>query len=479
MLLFIFKSVLLSSAVGASVFVFLMVIRPLTRKHFSVFWHYVTVLSVMILMIYPIRINLPEKAMNDSRFTAVIEEEKAQYKFLQTAESAETSSSVAQLSGDGIMLIFSYLWLGICTSLILKNEISYFIFRRRLFKNTTQNNLFLLPNGKTIPVRKGEIISSPMVCGIISPVLFLPINDFSDKELSVIVSHETVHLQRRDLIIKRLMSLSVCIHFFNPFVYLMKKQISLDCEISCDLSATKLMSEKEKESYMLSLLSVVSKCSFSAHSFAAGINAGSTALKRRFTEIKLSRKISKKAKIVSAVISAVLILSSFFVSGVLASDIEKPVMEQTEISAQAQHNKLQSTESVASLPSSDKESVQEKPCAPCQTLNIASPFGGKRNHNGIDIFVSRGSDVFACENALVSLTEESNAADGSKIILTLSDGKKLIYTHLDEILIKEGSSVAKGEIIAKSGATGAVTGPCLHFSVMKDGKYVDPINYLG
>jgi murein DD-endopeptidase MepM/ murein hydrolase activator NlpD len=54
-----------------------------------------------------------------------------------------------------------------------------------------------------------------------------------------------------------------------------------------------------------------------------------------------------------------------------------------------------------------------------------------------------------------------------------------VYAHLSEILVSPGASVGEGEVVGRSGSTGTVSGPHLHFEVWKAGRPVDPIAYLG
>lgn len=117
---------------------------------------------------------------------------------------------------------------------------------------------------------------------------------------------------------------------------------------------------------------------------------------------------------------------------------------------------------------------------------ITSPFAYRTHpvsgetdfHNGIDIAAGEGRKVLA---ALPGVVEETGWSDiyGNYIILRHSPNLQSFYGHCSQLIAKEGMAVARGERIAKVGATGLVTGPHLHFSLLAEGLYVDPLWVLG
>jgi len=108
------------------------------------------------------------------------------------------------------------------------------------------------------------------------------------------------------------------------------------------------------------------------------------------------------------------------------------------------------------------------------------PIGKKKRqfHNGIDIATPMGTPVKAPLNGIALKTYRNNAS-GNVIILRHDGGYQTDFRHLSKIRVKEGQSVRRGDIIGEVGETGwRTTGAHLHFGVMKDGKYVDPLNFL-
>lgn len=117
---------------------------------------------------------------------------------------------------------------------------------------------------------------------------------------------------------------------------------------------------------------------------------------------------------------------------------------------------------------------------------ITSPFGERTHpvtgavagHNGIDIAAPIGTDVLAAADGVVG-SVYSTATGGKQVVVVHDNGWKSGYAHLSEQLVRTGDHVAQGQVIAKSGNTGQVTGPHLHFTMTDNsGSKVDPIKYL-
>ena len=105
-------------------------------------------------------------------------------------------------------------------------------------------------------------------------------------------------------------------------------------------------------------------------------------------------------------------------------------------------------------------------------------FDANGYHRGLDIYLPMRSDILAAEGGIVT-TVDRTPSYGIRIIID-HDGTNFqtLYAHLDQALVKKGDKVYAGQLIAKSGATGNVTGPHLHFEVRANMRYKNPMNYL-
>lgn len=101
-----------------------------------------------------------------------------------------------------------------------------------------------------------------------------------------------------------------------------------------------------------------------------------------------------------------------------------------------------------------------------------------RFHHGVDIPAPTGTNIGAARSGTV-IEVGSTAARGNYIKVQHDDGLVTLYQHCNSILAQQGDKVAQDQTIATVGSTGKVTGPHLHLEVWKNGKDVDPMQYLG
>ena len=111
---------------------------------------------------------------------------------------------------------------------------------------------------------------------------------------------------------------------------------------------------------------------------------------------------------------------------------------------------------------------------------LSSRFGSRwgRSHQGIDLAASVGTNIYAADNGRVIYSEYHNGGFGYMIQIDHGNGIVTYYAHCSELLVPEGTVVAKGDLIARVGNTGRSTGPHLHFEVRENGTPVDPSRYL-
>lgn len=103
--------------------------------------------------------------------------------------------------------------------------------------------------------------------------------------------------------------------------------------------------------------------------------------------------------------------------------------------------------------------------------------GASTNHKGVDIAVSSGTPIKAADGGTVVTATYSSSA-GNYVVISHGNGMSTVYMHCQSLDVSAGDTVSKGETIAKVGSTGYSTGAHLHFGVLKNGQYVDPLNYV-
>jgi murein DD-endopeptidase MepM/ murein hydrolase activator NlpD len=104
-------------------------------------------------------------------------------------------------------------------------------------------------------------------------------------------------------------------------------------------------------------------------------------------------------------------------------------------------------------------------------------LGVTKFHNGVDIRAKTGTWVGAAAEGTVIHAGWINGY-GKTIKIKHENGYVTMYAHLSEIHVKNGQKVAAGKLIGKSGSTGHSTGPHLHFSIFRNGKVMNPLDYI-
>lgn len=174
------------------------------------------------------------------------------------------------------------------------------------------------PLKRSLSIRQTETIAAPLSYGVIRPVILMPKNTEWKNiyQLRYVLEHEYVHIRRLDMLTKLIMIAAVCIHWFNPLVWVMYILFNRDLELSCDeivvrrfgmdiksVYATALISMEEKKSGLTPLCNSFSK----------------NAIEERIRAIMKIKKTSKFAVIISAVL-VICVTGGFATS---ASSLEK------------------------------------------------------------------------------------------------------------------------------------------------------------
>lgn len=122
--------------------------------------------------------------------------------------------------------------------------------------------------------------------------------------------------------------------------------------------------------------------------------------------------------------------------------------------------------------------------APAHTPSTSS-FGLRRIYNGRTRSVHQGLDYTAAPGTQVTAANAGRVEiardmyfEGGFVVIDHGESIFTLYMHLSEFLVKEGAGIDKGDPIARSGASGRVTGPHLHFAVRWQGNYLEPLTLL-
>ncbi|MBN9006444.1 MAG: LysM peptidoglycan-binding domain-containing M23 family metallopeptidase [Rhizobiales bacterium] len=112
---------------------------------------------------------------------------------------------------------------------------------------------------------------------------------------------------------------------------------------------------------------------------------------------------------------------------------------------------------------------------------VIAAYGAKTNgksNDGINVAVPEGTPVKAAEDGVVAYAGNELKGYGNLILVRHANGYVTAYAHASELLVKRGDSIKRGQVIAKSGQSGEVGSPQLHFEIRKGSTPVDPLRFL-
>ena len=146
---------------------------------------------------------------------------------------------------EGPMFLLTMLWLCGLLVLVLYSVVSYVRLRMKLVGAVSLED----------NIRLADHITSPFVLGLFRPKIYLPSN-MSEQEREYIILHERHHIRRLDHVVKILAFAALCVHWFNPLVWLAFCLSGKDMEMSCDEAVVKKLGEGIRADYSASLLSL-------------------------------------------------------------------------------------------------------------------------------------------------------------------------------------------------------------------------------
>lgn len=207
-----------------------------------------------------------------------------------------------------VINVTAWIWLIGVILLILRSAATAMKLRRFLSKAVrAEDNIY-----------EDEGIDTPFVMGIISPKIYLPPH-LPAHEKEYVLAHESIHIARKDYMIKLLAYVTACIHWFNPLVWLAFSLMENDMEMSCDEAVLKKMGMEIKEKYSRTLLSLSSETPM--------LQGNPIAFGERKVKERVSNILSYRKKAVLTVVLAAAVLVAVGLGLAInpeATDIHEP-----------------------------------------------------------------------------------------------------------------------------------------------------------
>jgi hypothetical protein len=286
-------------------------------------------------------------------------------------------------------------------------------------------------------------------------------SQFNDYELKQIINHEQIHVTHWHSVDLILIQLLTIIQWFNPFVWLYKKELQQNLEYIADKKAN------EKEMNLKDYQYLLLKTGIGKDPFALTNNFFNSHLKKRIIMLQKS-KTNRFNQIKYALL--IPLLAIFMYSfGTKEVYVIKQANKSINVSKTVKQEPLKFT----------------NPINPKKLTRMASGYGmrihpilkTKRMHKGMDFVAPKGTPVFASASGTVLEAATTNTL-GKIIRIKHTDDFQTNYYHLSAINVKTGDQVVSGDLIGKVGNTGKSMAPHLHFEIQKEGVPVNPINYL-
>lgn len=349
-ILITYASVSVSAALLTSI---LLLLRPLYRHLFSKCWQYYIWLIVVARFLIPwnpgngIVGNLFHQAQEaladagqrkDAAQSSLMQEQQSVDQQPLTQEQALQNTAILsqQTNQNGITenndsrrnhtVVVQAVWLPTALVLIVRKITVYqsFVKYLKAASSPVENMNRLEAFGKIIEQNHVKrmvglytncLTASPLLVGLIHPAVVLTQAELSDTEFYYTVLHELTHYRRRDLFYKWLVQITVCLHWFNPFAYLMAREVNRMCELSCDEAVTKHMGAECRRAYGDTLLHAAGTGGFYKNSLVSiTLGGGKQLLKERLGELMKVKKRSKRVT-AAALAAAVLLTGTAVAAG--------------------------------------------------------------------------------------------------------------------------------------------------------------------
>lgn len=262
-------------------------------------------------------------------------------------EPTAAAEPKAEISPETVLTL---IWCGGAALLLLVFAAVYLRGRREFRMSLPIRNDFIeawqkaCPLRRRVTVRRSDRISAPLTYGVFRPVILLPDPIGTDeKTLEHILTHELVHIRRFDAVKKPLCALAVCLHWFNPLVWIMFFFFTRDLELACDEGAVRQLGIGDRSDYAKTLIGMEARKSGFLPFFSHF--AGFAAEER----IKAIMKLKKTSVITS--IAAVLLVcgtAGVFLTSAAAKPEEEAALTEKEKSINEMEETLKNGTSASS-----------------------------------------------------------------------------------------------------------------------------------
>ena len=335
-----FMKILLSLSVsGALLLLLILGLKPLYKNRFSKRWQYYIWIVVALRFLLPFT---PDNAIVGSLFekidtVAITNEIPTSPNILVPADTGNNNAEPIQTNREinaaamrepfNKYVCLFFIWSALALVLFVRKVTVYQGFIQYIKAGNKEVSdikiLNLLSDCEEklkiktrVELSCNPLIASPMLIGFFRPRIILPVGEWEDKELSYIFVHELIHYKQRDMFYKWLIQIVVCVHWFNPFVYLLEKEVNKSCELSCDEKVISVLDDTARREYGDTLISFLKSNNLYKSSLASvTLTEGAEQLKERLGAIMNFKSKTKTIRVLTVILTLFILSGAVFIGG--------------------------------------------------------------------------------------------------------------------------------------------------------------------
>lgn len=358
----LFVSIFEISVSTSLIVLILLILAPLLNRRYASKWNYYIWIALAFCLFIPFNINLPLQ-----QIVINVPKEVTSPIIINAGDAIPITLQEEQKFMEITLLdLLAVIWLVVCVCFISVHIFSFLHYKAQIMKKgvyiESSSILCQLLNlqkdlqiKNKITIIKYSDAASPMIIGFFRPILVLPTNEYSQEELFFILKHELIHLKRHDIYFKLLFVMTNAIHWFNPLIYMMQKQASIDMELSCDERVIEGTDYAVRKAYTETLLATLHKQYKKAAAITTQFYGGNQIMKKRFKNILQKSKKKNGFLVLVCVISITLALGMMTGCSIMESSSSK-IQTGNESLIEESKNNVSSSEGTA-----DNTKIQTAP----------------------------------------------------------------------------------------------------------------------
>jgi murein DD-endopeptidase MepM/ murein hydrolase activator NlpD len=385
-----------------------------------------------------------------------------------TAEQATIALSLLYVYGVFLAL---FIWLARQAGFLAASALAELVRNETLLKAVDD---WAFDFGVKAPaLKRSRHVSSVCIYGAVSPVVLMP-HDLDERiaidDIALMCAHEIAHLKRGDTRLFTATALARVLFWFNPLV----TRIAANVEMSAEEGADRLVIEAgvDRRAYASCFVKGLKYAAMKQNILPA-LAPGFTPQDRQGRRRRLDSILSSGGERLTTAGARAMLAGAASIAALVAVG-QAAFAVDPEAAAEKKRLSMIAKESPPEF---------SKPVDGDVTLSYGETYKSLEDektpaiHKGVDIKAAKGAPVKASARGVV-VEAKTRLPDlpryGTSVVIDHGHGLISRYAHLDSYAVKIGQTVAKGDVIGVVGETGLVTGPHLHFEVLKNGKPIDP-----